>query len=229
MEVFRQSVEHWRNELTSETERWSGETKSEITEFLDSSQKLFQEHNTSQTEAFGRAMSEFKARSEELETLYRTKLRLDEPAAYWKSLEKAYITQGRWWIGGTAGAILVLAGWVSYLLYRPPAIITSDKFTLGGFKAAIFIAAVISGFLYLTNLGARVATSSYHLARDARERLNLTHVFLALIKDNAIESKEREIIFSALFSRSDTGLLKHDSGPTIPTPLGSILEHVKPK
>jgi hypothetical protein len=54
-------------------------------------------------------------------------------------------------------------------------------------------------------------------------------VYLALIKEGAIEPKDREIILSALFSRSDTGLLKGDSAPTLPMPLGSILENLKGK
>ena len=62
----------------------------------------------------------------------------------------------------------------------------------------------------------KLATSSYHLARGARERYQLTYIFLALIKENAMEQKDREIVLTALFSRSDTGLLKHDASPSFP-------------
>jgi hypothetical protein len=133
------------------------------------------------------------------------------------------------WIVATAIAVIVLASWVSLFVYEPPDVFLGDKFTLSGIKGAILVAAGISGFLYFINLVVKVATSSYHLARDARERFQLTHVFLALIKEGAIEAKDREIILSALFSRSDTGLLKNDSGPTLPTPLGSILESLRSK
>jgi len=165
----------------------------------------------------------------DLSAAYREKLRLEDPAKYWGDLEHQYIVAGRLWIVATAIAVIVLASWVSLFVYEPPDVFLGDKFTLSGIKGAILVAAGISGFLYFINLVVKVATSSYHLARDARERFQLTHVFLALIKEGAIEAKDREIILSALFSRSDTGLLKNDSGPTLPTPLGSILESLRSK
>ena len=39
----------------------------------------------------------------------------------------------------------------------------------------------------------------------------------ALLKDGAVSDKERELVLSALFSRSDTGLLKGDSSPEMPS------------
>jgi hypothetical protein len=130
-----------------------------------------------------------------LETLYREKLRLEEPAKYWNELEHQYLISGRWWMGGSAGVVVALACWVTHLIYQPPEVLTSDKFTLGGFKGTILIAAALSAFLYLMNLLVKIATSSYHLARDARERYQLTHVFLALIKDNAIELRTVKSFF----------------------------------
>lgn len=59
--------------------------------------------------------------------------------------------------------------------------------------------------------------SAFHLARDARERYQLTRVYLAMLKANAVDPEHRAIILQSLFSRADTGLLKHDSGPTMPT------------
>lgn len=86
------------------------------------------------------------------------------------------------------------------------------------------IAAAVSSLLYLASFFMRLSISSYHLARDARERLQLTHVFLALIKDGAVDPKDREVVLQAVFSRADTGLLKGDSSPTMPGVLGSVLE-----
>jgi hypothetical protein len=165
----------------------------------------------------------------DLSAAYREKLRLEDPAKYWGELERKYVVQGRIWIAATAAVVIALARWVSVLVYQPPDIFKEDKFTLSGIKGAILVAAGVAGFLYLINLVVKVVTSSYHLAPDARERLQLTHVFLALIKEGAIEAKDGEIILSALFSRSDTGLLRNDSGPTLPTPLGSILESLRGK
>ncbi|MEN9370567.1 MAG: hypothetical protein RI952_1432 [Bacteroidota bacterium] len=63
----------------------------------------------------------------------------------------------------------------------------------------------------------KVAFSSFHLARDSEEREQLTYVYLSLKKDNAIEEKDRILILQSLFSRAETGLLKDESGPTMPS------------
>ena len=62
----------------------------------------------------------------------------------------------------------------------------------------------------------KVAFSSFHLARDAEEREQLTYVYLSLVKDSAVDEKEKNLIMQSLFSRADTGLLKDDSSPTMP-------------
>ena len=156
-------------------------------------------------------------------------MRLQKPAEYWQSLEKKYKRGGSIWVGITALAVIVFAAAVAWLVYQPPSLFSETKPSLGGIKGAILIAAVVSMIVYLINVFVKLAISSYHLSRDAAERLQLTHVFLALIKDAVIEPKDREIILSSLFSRADTGLLKGESGPTMPTPLGPALEAIKGK
>lgn len=59
--------------------------------------------------------------------------------------------------------------------------------------------------------------SSYHLARDAEERHTLTFFYLALLKDTDVSEENKKLILQSLFSRTDTGLLKDDSGPTMPS------------
>lgn len=59
--------------------------------------------------------------------------------------------------------------------------------------------------------------SSFHLARDAEERHTLTFFYLALSKDSQVGDDDRKMILQALFSRTETGLLKEDSSPTLPT------------
>jgi hypothetical protein len=59
--------------------------------------------------------------------------------------------------------------------------------------------------------------SSYHLARDAEERHTLTFFYLALLKDTDVKDEDRKLILQSLFSRVETGLLKDDSSPTMPS------------
>ena len=62
----------------------------------------------------------------------------------------------------------------------------------------------------------KVMFSSFHLARDSEERNTLTYFYLSLLNDSKVEKEDRQLIMQSLFSRADTGLLKDDSGPTMP-------------
>jgi hypothetical protein len=70
--------------------------------------------------------------------------------------------------------------------------------------------------LYVINALYKVFFKSFHLARDAEERYQLTHVYLALINEKAMEKEDRMLVMQSLFSRADTGLLKEDSSPSMP-------------
>jgi hypothetical protein len=61
------------------------------------------------------------------------------------------------------------------------------------------------------------------LVRDAEERKQLSYVYLALKENGSIADTERHIVLQSIFSRADTGLLKEDSSPTMPS---SILDKV---
>ena len=48
------------------------------------------------------------------------------------------------------------------------------------------------------------------------KREQLTMVYLALVKEGKIGEDERKLVFEALFSRVDSGLLGGDSSPAMP-------------
>lgn len=78
----------------------------------------------------------------------------------------------------------------------------------------------------LIRLFVKLSISSYHLSRDAKERLQLTHVYLSMIKDKSVDEKDRSIVLQSLFSRSDTGLLKGDNSPKYPDGfIGNIIRN----
>ena len=162
-----------------------------------------------------------------LRGLYDEQLKLEAPAKYWEELEGDYRKQGHVWAVGTGIAVGVLAIAVFKLVYLPPEIFKSDRFTFSGFKGAVLVGGLISLFIYLINLMTRLAVSSHHLARDAKERYQLTRVYLALKKDGSITAEDRSVLLSAIFSRADTGLLKHDGAPEFP--LAAALAALKVK
>jgi hypothetical protein len=220
--LTRASAEHERAKDAAES--WSQETQHHASELLTATRSRAEE----QQQRWEHELAEFKAKWEservELQQLYNKHLCLQEPAQYWNELASYYESNGRAWVIVSASIVTVMLAFAIAFVYHPPELLSADRFTLSGFKGTIIIGAAISIVIYLINLTTKLATSAYHLSRDARERFRLTHVYLALVKEKAMEEASVNIVLTALFSRSDTGLLKSDGTPT--TPLGSILEAV---
>lgn len=161
-----------------------------------------------------------KDRIHELEETYAEKLKLEEPAIYWKERGKKMQQQAWWSLVVLIALVLISAGSLYLLLWNAPqeiysSFISEDK------SSAIRWSIVFIVFLSFIAFGIRALTkvmfSSFHLARDAQERYTLTYFYLSLLKDASVEKEDRKLIIQSLFSRSDTGLLKEDSAPTMPS------------
>ena len=112
------------------------------------------------------------------------------------------------------------------IILVPEATQTSHWFDLVKNTAILTIITTI--LVYTLRIFVKMAMSSYHLARDAKEREQLTYFYLSLINEKAVTDSERELVITSLFSRSDTGLLKGDSSPEMPTiNLGDIINNKK--
>lgn len=85
-----------------------------------------------------------------------------------------------------------------------------------GIKWSIILVTMVSLLAFTIKILAKMTFSSLHLSRDSEEREQLAHFYLALKHETTISENERQLILQSLFSRSDTGLLKEDSAPTMP-------------
>lgn len=190
----------------------------QIDSFKSDKESLFNDWFTASKNAFGQFDEDSKKKIVSLEKTYEEILRLKKPAEYWnqraKKLKKEAWKAIYWLIG-----LVVFACVTLYLLLwiTPEGMLLSFKTNQSG---AIKWSVIYITFLSFLAFGIRalnkVAFSSFHLARDAEEREQLTYVYLALIKESAVEETEKNLIMQSLFSRADTGLLKEDSSPTMP-------------
>lgn len=162
----------------------------------------------------------------ELQKTYKELLKLKEPAEYWKERAEKLRTQG--WIAFVA--LIVFVGIVVWslgeLLWKTPEQIYTSFFE--GDKSAairwsIIYVTFISFMAFCIRAISKVMFSSFHLARDSEERNTLTYFYLSLLNDSDVDKEERQLIMQSLFSRADTGLLKDDSGPTMPNDLAGKL------
>jgi hypothetical protein len=242
-EQQRTSLNSYREELvasvstfTQSIDAWRAESELKISQLLDTRRAEFDQARTEIEKKYGawqnqsaEALQTWQEKMQGLQSAYTEKLKLEGPTKYWKDLEDRYLKAGRIW---TALSVL-LAGALTFLsycvLYKPPDILKDVNLSLPGLRGSILMLVLISAIVYLLTLFVKISTSAYHLARDARERLQLTLVYLALMKDAAVKDDDRKIILQSLFSRADTGLLKGDSGPAMPSGVGNILELIKNK
>ena len=169
------------------------------------------------------AVEEFRKKSQDdidnIQSSYRSKVELDEPIKYWSKRAKELRTKGNRLLGGIVSVSILFAIAVYLLLWHTPKDLMESVFD-GDRGAAIRWSLVFVIFVSIFFIVARALLkfmfSNYHLARDAEEREKLTYLYLSMIERGAIDKEERKIILQSLFSRSDTGLLKEDSSPTMP-------------
>lgn len=167
---------------------------------------------------------ERESRCTSLENLYQEKLRLEAPAEYWKELDKQYNRAGwRWFVFSVLFTAAIVTGLVFVLKYLPN-LFSEDSHWIDVFKNSAIITVITSIAVYILRLFVKMAVSSFHLSRDAKERNKLTYFYLALIEKKAVTEKERAIILNSLFSRADTGLLKGDSAPTMSSNVTELVD-----
>jgi len=196
-----------------------------ISDFVQKTNDHFTDMHT-QTDAY---FKEKDRRCEELEKLYTEKLRLQAPAEYWNTLDKKYTKRGRLWLGVSIICSLLIVGVLIATLAFLPNLFPEDSHWFAVFRNSAILTVVTSILVYMVRYFVKIAMSSFHLASDARERENLSYFYLALIEKGAVSDKERAIILNSLFSRSDSGLLKGDSAPTMSSAPSELIDVMKNK
>nr|WP_321222958.1 DUF6161 domain-containing protein [uncultured Psychroserpens sp.] len=197
-EEYSQAIDNFREDKEKTYSDWFINTKGGFEDFSTKSDK----------------------RLEELENTYQEKLKLEEPAKYWSDRAKKLKKQGWIALGVLIALILIVVFSLGKLLWATPEQIYESFFN--GDKSAairwsIIYITFISFMAFALKAVTKVMFSSFHLARDCEERHTLTYFYLSLLKDSAVDKEDKKLIMQALFSRAETGLLKDDSSPTMPT------------
>lgn len=150
-----------------------------------------------------------------LETLYAEKLKLKKPAEYWAKAAKRYGLQGSLW------AVAIIAAVVVGLIYFREFFISwldgkHLPLQLNSLQGVVLFGSIAAVYAFLLKTLSRLTFSAFHLMRDAEEREQLTYLYLSLSNESVIDEKSRDIVLQALFSRTETGLLAQEHGPTMP-------------
>lgn len=154
-----------------------------------------------------------------LESSYEELLSLKKPTEYWNKRALQLNKEGKNYSILLSILVAISCSCLYFLLWKTPEGLLKSFF--GNDKSiairwSILFVTFISFMAYFINAVTKMLFSSFHLARDAEEREQLTFVYLALLKESSISKEDRILILQSLFSRADTGLLKMDSSPSMP-------------
>lgn len=196
---YVQKIDDLKNEKESEFSEWFEKTK---------------------TEEWQKWYDEKIQILKRLEITYEANLKLQKPAKYWQIKSTKYYEQGNsakkilFWVIGISIAFLAVI-----LVVSPSWIFNTilNGNALAVIRWSFVFITLISLIAFTVKALTKYMFSSFHLARDAEERHTLTFFYLALLKDTEVKDEDRNLILQSLFSRVETGLLKDDSSPTMPS------------
>ena len=206
---------------------WNQDSKEESKRLYKIQKYLGERKVREQGHSFARRLNDWESSVETwksnvstLEETYQEKLRLKKPAEYWAKAATRYSRQGYLWsfILGLVVCIGIISFqdiFVAWLMGK------KIPLQLASFQGILLFGTIAALYAFALKSLSRLAFSSFHLMRDAEEREQLTYLYLSLTNEAVIDEGAREIVLQALFSRTETGLLTNEHGPTMPS-LASI-------
>ncbi|WP_415753943.1 DUF6161 domain-containing protein [Pseudomonas leptonychotis] len=203
------------DELKTSIEDWDIQNRAESSRLVRIQKALGRRKIKTQSNAFERQLTEWAEKVSILEKTYEEKLKLKKPAEYWAKSARRYGIQGGLWTLAIVALVVVAAInfqeiFVTWLQGRETPV------QLNTIQGVILYGSIAGVYAFLLRVLSRLAFSSFHLMRDAEEREQLTYLYLSLTNEAEIDKESRDIVLQALFSRSETGLLAQEHGPTMP-------------
>ncbi len=203
------------DELKTSIEDWDIQNRAESSRLVRVQKALGRRKIKTQSNAFERQLTEWTEKVSILENTYEEKLKLKKPAEYWAKSARRYGIQGGLWTLAIVALVVVAAInfqeiFVTWLQGRETPV------QLNTIQGVILYGSLAGVYAFLLRVLSRLAFSSFHLMRDAEEREQLTYLYLSLTNEAEIDKESRDIVLQALFSRSETGLLAQEHGPTMP-------------
>ena len=225
-EDLSERVEEYRKrleDLTNSADAQQKDYQSRITKFDTDAAEFRQkrrEELAKEESEYADRLNKADERIAALEAAYSKKLQLEGPAVYWQELAQSYLHRGWLLLFITFLLGITMITILSNILLDIDAIplFNQTELSLKTIRGSLILIVMTSIAGYLIHLFTKLSISSFHLSRDYRERFQLTNVFLALLRDGDVKCDDqvKQIVMQALFSRSDTGLLKGEHSFKMP-------------
>lgn len=207
------SADKQYEEITAFAEERYSEVKTEFSELKKDFDSWIEEKNS---------------RLAELEETYKNKLSLEAPEKLWNNFAAEHEDKAKKWqcrlLITSCLLILVLAELIR-VIYS----FSLEKLNQIPFLSETFILiSVISFFIYIIRVLVKLIISNQHLSVEYKQKAALTRFYQALTyAGNEIDKEEKLIIMNALFSKSDSGLVKTDGSNDMDTLLAVLSKNIK--
>ena len=153
-----------------------------------------------------------------LENTYREKLKLEEPEKLWNEKAKNYGCAYKLWgffvILFSAAIVYFVNKIITEFYFNSKLNSISDNDILNYFPKTFLFVGILSLALYVLRVFVKITLSNKHLQLECEQKAALTRFYQALVyKGQNINANERLIIFNALFSKTESGLIKLSDTP----------------
>lgn len=212
----KQNLDSEIEEIKNNYGEWDNEARETAHKIQRIVTKLAARQRKMQESKFRELTEKWSDNVRNLEHSYAEKLKLSKPAEYWKESARKYACHGYWWIGALTLS-LAFGVWLFYRFFTTWLQGAELAIELQSLQGIILFGTGATVYAYIVRVLSKLVFSSFHLMRDAQEREQLTYLYLALSKETDVDEASRQIVLQALFSRSETGLLAQEHGPTMPS------------
>lgn len=153
-----------------------------------------------------------------LENTYKEKLKFEEPEKLWnekaENYGKAYKLWGLFVILLSAAIVYFVNKIITEFYFNSKINSISDNDILNYFPKTFLFVGILSLALYVLRVFVKITLSNKHLQLECEQKAALTRFYQVLVHDGKnINENERLIIFNALFSKTESGLIKLSDTP----------------
>lgn len=200
---YSEAIEENKKDL----ETYIDEAKNNFDTTINEQIELNNEKRKSINDLFDKKTKEFK----DLEEAYEQKLHLKAPIEFWNDKSKEYAKKSVYWFVASvfvSGLLMVVGTHLVHMIYFNPANSKSEVITL--IPKSFVLVAIVSLLVYILRIFIKVATSNNHLSLEYAQKAALTDFYLSLLQyeNESISDGDKTLIYSTLFGKVDTGLIK---------------------
>ncbi|MDO4868657.1 MAG: DUF6161 domain-containing protein [bacterium] len=210
-----QPVSESIDNIAKETEEHFKQTADLIDKNDEKIREIFIEHSR-EVDEFKHNLEQWQNNKETsikiLEDTYEKKLQLEAPEKLWKERSRDYKIKTRYWMCGLGVFIVGLIFSTGNLLIRIHDYLQGTIKDIPFISQSFIYVALVSFLIYLIRVVVKIIISNQHMAMEYEQKEALTRFYQALVYDGKeVDKEERLIIFNALFSKTETGLVKTDN------------------